>query len=405
MSRRGIRRGYIPPQGLTESYGIDPIQGIRRPYYRPGEGAAPPPPPPGIISPNTIGTSTTVEAVRSGCRRLLFKHGSYFFVCYSDGTNEVYRTSLDGTSWGAATNIRANTASYAMAMWYDGTYVYYAYVLYGSGNNPKFRRGSISGATITWGTEVNAAVATNYGEIPNLITDSGGYPWFMYRSDSSNGVIVAKSSTNDGTWANPGGFPVTLTAYQNAHVGLVPLTTQRVYAMYGKAANGKIYGKLWGGASWGSEEDASSSNHVSSDEAHNACAVNEGDNIHLVFLKVTTYDIVYRKYTYGVGWGSEATVQAGTTATSGVSLAIDDATGTLYCFWAGSPTADHVYYKKCVGGTWDANPTDLSNEATDHLAANSRLNAFYKAYGSWIGLEYMTKTGSPWNIRFCALPV
>jgi hypothetical protein len=128
--------------------------------------------------------------------------------------------------------------------------------------------------------------------------------------------------------------------------------------------------------------------------------VAEGDNIHLAF-SATTDNIRYRKRTYGVGWGDEATIQSmGGAWHVYPTLSLDPVTGTLYGFWGGTPTADHVYYKKCIAGTWDANPTDWMNETTDHLAYNDGLNSFYKAYGDNIGLVYTTKTTSPYNIKF-----
>jgi hypothetical protein len=346
-----------------------------------------------------IATTTNPNAVQGG-RRLSFKTANYYFVFFSDGTNIVYYTSPDGTTWTGPTTVRACTAAGQFAVWYDGTYAYYAYCPYStSGAAMYFRRGSISGATITWDTERTVGTYSNV-ELNCIITDSGGYPWIAYRAGAgTTGFFVTKSNTNDGTWTTQSGFPYQLSIYANGAGPLVPLTNQRVYALYQKAANAQVYGQLWTG-SWGSEETVSTSNCINSDEAFYISAVNEGDHVHLVFLKVSTYNIIYLKRTYGTGWGSEVIVRSATTATTGMNLAIDTATNNLFCFWAGSPTADHIYYKKCIAGTWDTDPTDWINESTDHLTTNYDLVCFYKDYASKIGLEYMTKTASPYNVKF-----
>ncbi|MEM2885932.1 MAG: hypothetical protein QXF24_07575, partial [Thermoproteota archaeon] len=129
--------------------------------------------------------------------------------------------------------------------------------------------------------------------------------------------------------------------------------------------------------------------------------VAEGDYVHAVFLSSSS--IKYVKHTYDPYFpslSSATTVQSSVTSTSAPILSIHTANNYLYCFWAGSPTADHVYYKKCVGGTWDSSPTDWINEATDHLTANDMLTCFYSSYSYKIGLVYMTKTSSPYNVRF-----
>ena len=234
---------------------------------------------------------------------------------------------------------------------------------------------------------------------PGFCVDDGGYPWIGW--NEHNGVDeghrkVTKSDTNDGTWSTATDFPYTLYTgtVRYGEVGLIPLTSQRVYAI--RARTGvAMMGNLWDGSSWGSEEtfgDIQTSTTFS--------AVNEGDDVHLVYLEDVSDDVTYLKRTYGVGWGSPVNVQSSVTVTSAPVLTIDVASKVLYCFWGGSPTADHIYYKKCKAGQWDADPTDWIDETTDDLTANDRLTSYYQKHGSYIGLIYMTKTADPYNVRF-----
>jgi len=362
------------------------------------------------LDPSTVGTSTAAHATAwSHSRKCFYANGRYW-VFYSDGSNLVYRTSTDGITWSDATTIKtfANFQGYRFGVWFDGAYLHYCVSSGLSGDAIFYRRGTLnSDGTITWSADEQTAVSGVSGkQYVNLIivVDSAGYPWIGYELIDASGkrAVVTKSSANDGTWTTQTGFPYNLSAYTTNYLAvvLVPLTNQKVYAYYGWV-NVLLYGRLWDGSAWGSQETMTSSNLKDCD--HMGGAVNEGDDVHIVFLKASTYDIRYVKRTYGTGWGSEATVQSATTATTSPVLAINMGNNDLYCFWAGSPTIHHIFYKKCVGGTWDTDPTDWINETTDQLTANDRLSCFYRDYGSAIGLVYMTKTASPYNVRFAYL--
>ncbi|MBA7687937.1 hypothetical protein ES703_96411 [subsurface metagenome] len=82
------------------------------------------------------------------------------------------------------------------------------------------------------------------------------------------------------------------------------------------------------------------------------------------------------------------------------ALCLDTVTNDLYCFWAGSPEANKIYYKKLVSGSWDADPTTWLNETSDTLYRNDVLTCSYQTYSGKIGLLYTTKTASPYNVKF-----
>jgi hypothetical protein len=65
---------------------------------------------------------------------------------------------------------------------------------------------------------------------------------------------------------------------------------------------------------------------------------------------------------------------------------------------------DHVYYKKCVNGTWDVNATDWIDESAEALTRNDRLTCFYKTYNDeLIGIAYVTTKQSPYKIKFASI--
>jgi hypothetical protein len=135
-------------------------------------------------------------------------------------------------------------------------------------------------------------------------------------------------------------------------------------------------------------------------------AVAQGDDVHLAFLKSSGYDIIYVKYTYSTNsFGTETTLVAGATSTSGPVISINPSTNDLYVFWAGYPTSNHIYYRKYTASTatWETTVDWIAE--TETLTGNDRLTCFYQAFGNYIGLAYMTKTASPYNVKFAFLTV
>jgi hypothetical protein len=141
-------------------------------------------------------------------------------------------------------------------------------------------------------------------------------------------------------------------------------------------------------------------------------AVAQGDDVHLTFLKYSTYDIIYVKYTYASNsFGTETTLVSGATSASAPVISIDSTTNDLYVFAATKTTnqpsgwtANHIYYIKYTAstgqwGSW----TDWINESSEQLTYADRLTCFYQAYDNYIGLVYLTKTSSPYNVKFAYL--
>jgi hypothetical protein len=350
---------------------------------------------------STVGTSTDNWAVSFTFQRKAFYANGRFWVFYSNGTNMVYRTSTDGLTWSDAITIGACIEGAFFSVWFDGTYVHYARYY---SNDLFYRRGiPNSDGTIDWGGVAEQTVydgtLTSYYDTPSIAVDSGGHAWIgaRYYNGTNYYPYVFKNANINGTWSTALGFPYQLsTTAGNSYVQPVPLTNLKVYVIYTRSG-ALSKGQLYDGTSWGSEESDLADYNIQAPELFSA--VNEGDNVHFVYIRQTTYQIRYNKRTYGVGWGvNDALVQDAMAFYSAPALSID-AYGNLYCFWVKKDT-DHVYYKKCVSGTWDTDPTDWINEATDGIPYDYVLSSFYQTQNNYIGVLYLTKTASPYNVRF-----
>jgi len=366
-----------------------------------------------MMSPSTVGTSLWSNAIPYCVQRKSFYANGRFWAFYSDGTNLVFRSSTDGITWTDATSLGACLAGDDAAIWFDGTYVHYA--RYDEdGYDLFYRRGTpVSDGTITWSADEQTVYAGSYTTTfhyhPVIAVDSSGYAWIGTRGyymahgyPAREYPNIFKNANNDGTWSTDTGFPYELNAtFGGWTVSPVPLTSQKMYVIYCNSGNSPL-GILYDG-SWGSEETDLADYVLGDDKLFSGVA--EGDHVHFVYLRgEQTYQIRYNKRTYGTGWAAnDVLVQDSVAYATSCALSID-AINDLYCFWS-RDTTSHVYYKKCVSGTWDTDPTDWINEATDGIASEYAISCYAQIYGSRIGLLYTTKTSSPYDVRFAYLTV
>jgi len=237
--------------------------------------------------------------------------------------------------------------------------------------------------------------AYNY---PYVSTDSNGFPFISYtRSNYYAYPFVVKSSLNNGTWQTSSGFPYKLqtSSSTNWRTTVLPLAAGKAYVIYTERLT--VYGRLWDGSGWSTEETITTTDLQLPQYFSAVC---ENDNIHIVFLTASPYNINYRKRTYGTGWETETTIQASTTSTSAPALSINTANGDLYCLWAGSPTASCIYCKKCVHGLWDTFPTKwVEGQPTQSLETGNDLDEnIFGPY--WKAQSFTTlKNDTVWRVE------
>jgi hypothetical protein len=350
---------------------------------------------------SVVGTST--DGFTPSNRYTFYANG-LFWVFWSDGTNMVYSTSTNATIWATKTTVRACAKTWQFSIWFDGTYVHYVYIINGPSGSFYYRRGAPgSGGTITWSAS-EQTVATGMTTLfqPFVSVDTDGYVWVGYDGFGGGNYLayVIKSGNNDGTWgATPTGFPYTLhpNGSTDWFVQIIPLTSGKMLAVCAtKAADSYFVVRAWSGTVWKNYID------VNEDTVYgwDCSAVAEGDVVHIVYLQKTVYNIRYVNYTYATdSLGTKETVQAAVSTTSAPILCRYLATNRLYCFWAGSPTANHIYYKRRISAVWDVAATDFLTE-TDLLKYNGNISCSYNGYGSFINLVYNSKTVSPYDVRF-----
>lgn len=355
---------------------------------------------------STVGTSTTDHAVRDGYMRKGFYAEGLFWAFYSDGTNAGWEFSADGITWtGVFTNIGACVEGSHFSVWFDGIFVHYVRF---DNHDLFYRRGTpVNDGTITWDpageqTVYDGSIGDEY-TFPCIAVDSNGYAWIgALRTFGGNDTpYVLKNANNDGTWADDAGFPHELSAVDDSSWSVcpVPLTSGRAYVIYCRDSNPPL-GILYD-AGWDVEESDLADYSIES--GYNFSAVAYGDNVHFVYNRYITNQIRHNERVWGVGWNAaDVLVQDAVTEECTPALSIDPSTGDLYCFWTDYNTS-HVYYKKYSGGSWDVGATDWIDESTDGIKFDWLISSFYMDYGGYVGLLYVTKTASPYNVRFAFL--
>lgn len=295
------------------------------------------------------------------------------------------------------------TFGYSASVKFDGTYVHYTrfdivgYDLFWYRGIPN------SNGTISWeaGGEqlVYNGTSAFYYRYPCVTVDSGGKAWIGVNTlDGANCYPFVLKNSATTSWSEEFSYKLSTTSSNFWRVQPVALTSLKVYVIY-QYTNDYLRGKLYN-SGWGSEE-SDLGDYGGTGGGFNA--VGDGDNIHFTYNRATTYQIRYNKRTYGTGWAANCTlVQDTMESTSAPALSIDVTSGDLYCFWS-KIDVDHVYYKKCVAGTWDTNPTDWIDESTDDIQSGIVGNAFSQSYGEYIGFLYVTKLEAPYNVKFASL--
>lgn len=334
-----------------------------------------------------VGMTQAAEATSLNFQRATFHANGRFWVFWTDGTNLVYSTSINGESWSLKTTIRSCTLALKFSITFNGSNVCYTYADWDTANTPIYYRVGVTNSSgdITWSTIEQEAVSaeTNIKYVgPKVDLDSSGYPWIGYRkhntTDSTHYPYVTKSSWNNGSWQTASGFPEQLSDPQAGwYVSMTPLTNQKMYVIY-TCPSQKVKGKLWDG-SWGSEENVTSSN-IRAGDTHSEVAIE--DDVYMVFLEATTYDIHFVKRTYGSGWGSEEDV-ALSEDSAAYPVISKTASSEVYCFWEPVYSEDNLYYRKRdTNGNWGSTIDWFSSSGMWGIT----LSCFYEAQNDIIGI-------------------
>ncbi len=347
-----------------------------------------------------IGSSDFYTSTNLPFQRKSFHAGGLHWVFYSDHANMVYQTSVDGITWSSPTAVREVLYGYLFSIWFDGTIVHYAYrdvtgILY--------RRGSVSGATITW--EPEHAVVTGNLWVPNICIATDGIPWITYRTNNIDTPLdtkpyIVKATTSEGSsWGTPKQLS---TQNQLWWIEPVPLSQGKVYVLY-SYPKGQIYGNLWSGSSWLTTPENVTSVGSATRSFGSFSSVAKGNNIYIVYVHNFTRNIVTLNRTTS-GWGTETTLvrfdpdviiypePPDPTPT----ITVDTSKGDLYVRWAGQKVYQIKY--DATFKEWDTAiaPFGLNFNSPDPRS----LTSYYQVWDSLVASTWVEGTGTPYSVTY-----
>ncbi len=354
---------------------------------------------PVVLDPSgIIDTSTSSAATHGPYGRNVFYDGTNFWAFYYDGTTIQYEPSSDGLSWVNTKNAAFTTASVArVSVWFHdagGTkIVYVAGDDDGATKVTLVRRGTISGATITWGTEGSVTVsAINEYKRPSIARDSGGYLWIVANDKEGGGswnfvAVRSTASDNVATWG-------TYTTLLSASIGstdiqgvVVPLGGSDMYAIW--YANGNIEGKKYTSAtsSWGSLDSIDTTSTATLAKAPSA-TVDASFNIHLVYTDSTGL-VKYRQRTSS--WSAATTLDSNSGNTY-PTITKETGSGDLYALWISSTNQMKA---KRYSGSW----TDVTLETS--TLTKSALTSVYNVSGlANMAWSWTQGSAPPYDVKF-----
>src|SRR5437899_2381083 len=285
----------------------------------------------------TIDTDGSGFIFNYNYQRKIFYDGTYYWAFYGDGTNTVYTYSPDTYTWeNTVINAFTTTGLDFVSVWYydsGTTKTVYAVADSTTGHTyVNVRKGTISGTTITWGTEATVTVsATSFANKPAFITrDSNGYLWIASKSQPTSGnfnVAVVKSTNPDdvSAWGSLATIADTSSTTGSVYATILPLSGGNMYAVWYQ--DGSINGKKYTG-SWGSQESVTTTaNKVPSG------VVDSSDNVHILYMDAS--GVEYAKRTSS--WGAPTNLDSAAGSTS-PTITIDTSTQNLYAYWSRAPT-------------------------------------------------------------------
>jgi len=355
--------------------------------------------------------STSPNQLRDPFQRKTFWYGGRVWVMHNNDSNGymVLTNSADGQSWtqpiyiGTLNNVMGELAS----LFFDGTYVHFAWENFGTYYDLWYRRGTpYSNGSITLTSPSLIFNGTNDGHLtmPYIAVDSNGYPWvgvdWMGSVDPYTQARVYKSSLKNGTWQTEWSHNLTLTEgiAKAGRTVILKLLNGKVGILYQKITD-YVYFDLWNGTAWSITQEQASLQVSSHGDFMSAVSIL--DDVHLSYLTHTeSKNVIYRKRTWGSGWkATETVVVPNADVSQGAVMNLDKTNDSLRVFWTNKPVSGHIYYRqRFSNGTWTST-TDwftssdtLTNARTCHVAYETKG-------GENITFVYQIGTSSPYH--FC----
>jgi len=397
-------------------------------------------PAPSTLAASDVALDAVSDSVqRTYQRKPFFAMGRHWVFYVNDAGRLVFDSSVGATGvWYGPTDFVAQADGSEFSVFLQespaSSYVHLVRSDATGANPIYYHRGVLAAdGTISWDAQDTAVAQMSGYEYENIGITMGydDYIYIVYNqveiADPNKCTpYVCQSITSDGTWTRGAGYPLQITAVEDASwVPLVSPYGTEVMVVYA-AASGNIYSRVLAGGAWGAQVD---SGFAIGTDAQKISIVSEtvrsgvtlsARAVHVAF-QAADWDLYSIRYESGAWQGAPAnTIEViGAFRQANPMLTILD-TGdsdanhmpaTLYCFWTpttDAPTAEWVTYRvsRDLGDTWtneagaDA-AVELIDETIDGFEVQQSGSAYaysgsdYDNGDFYIGLVYVVHRMPP----------
>ena len=357
----------------------------------------------------TIITTTSTYAISGNHQKQIFFDGTYYWVLL----HNYYYYSSDGTTWSSAAE---SLGGRYVSIWVDGTTIYAVYTYLdpsGYYSGPRFRKGTKSGTTITWGSEVwidSIPVSDDCvfeDSCASICKATDGKLWVAYFLAYVQYCIEAtyyyrklnvKYSADDGaTWSDA---EVLYSSYNygtpnNNYLcrpAIVPLANGTVMVIVNR--NGNLYSYL-SSNNWATYTIDST---VSGSMDTSFSAIGDPvDGKARVLFQDSDGTIDYAEWT-GSGWAVTNAI-----ASAGKYPLLTKLSGGYVALWcdSASPPTSISYRRLSNSGAWDPSPTTLVSGRTNGIYPRYGIQSNYEfAATNQLMLFWSEKASSPYDLVF-----
>jgi len=349
----------------------------------------PPPPPESYAGPYLIVEDIPSDATFDASYQRKTGFAGRYWVFYWDGTNIVYRSSADGETWTDPTILTSDAVDCRdISVFFKDSYVHVVKTRNVANNPLLYRRGLISGETITWEDwrTVKAAVSGETYAYPTICVDSEGYPWISYIKFLGGYVYAVEATAIDGsTWVSPTQMSTTSFGSGMRNTQILPLEGGKLYYIYSLAGE-TAKGKLYDGESWGSEEEITTV--VVSGETLSASS--ESDRVHISYARTVDPRPIYYRQRTSEGWQSEEEVFEGDGYARSTSICMALETAYVWHIRGVTGGDEVLWLRRRVDGVWQTSQQPFG--VVENLSDMS-LNSFFNYLSGKIGVVWVNHDG------------
>ena len=324
---------------------------------------------------NLVGASTSASSTTAGSRKTFFDSGSSnHWVFWYTGSQIDYASSSDAVTWTTRGNLSYNTSNFSVAFKVISGTSYVFLVTEANTYDVVIRRGTISGTTITFDSEVTVLDGTSASDkyiLPSIALDSDDKVWTAAFKDlgdvGDRYRLTARRTTNSGSSAltfdsaSSMGKP----SISVASVAVVPLASGKMLtAVSGESGKNTIAyeynGTSWSMAGGGGAYGAISFGAQGFELVSNAVVVDSSGNLYAGgdFIMAGGIAVNYIAKWNGTSWSA-----LGTGMSAAVHALTLDSSGNLYAggafATAGGTTVNYI--AKWNGTSWSALGTGMNS--------------------------------------------